>query len=59
MAFRKDNKNSVISINYYQFASPERFLERSHGEVLNRKQLTTELINQKEMVCFVKEFLVL
>ena len=39
-------------------ASPESILERSHGEVLNLKPLIIEHTNQKEMVCFVKEFLV-
>ena len=52
----KSQKFSKISIG---LASPETILGSQEVKFLNQKQLITELINLKEMVCFVKEFLVL
>ena len=38
-------------------ASPDKVRYWSYGEVKSQKQLTTEHLNQKEKVCFVKKYL--
>ena len=38
-------------------ASPEKIKSWTYGEIKNLKLLTTELLDQKKMACFVLEFL--
>ena len=61
MAFRKESKvaNSNFSKITISLSSPEEILENRMVKCLNLKLLITEHINQNEMVCFVKEYLVL
>ena len=51
--------NNDFDLIKISIASPEKIRSWSFGEVKNQKRLTTEHLNQREMVFFVQKYLVL